>query len=102
MNTGGSTDKTGRGDDDTKKPTSSLSVASPVPKLSVDDERRTNKIFDKLTELQKLTLNRDIGDKMTSLFKRAEIKRILKLSQLSRNETDITKIQDMLGKIKFF
>ena len=52
--------------------------------------------------MQKITLNKDIGDKMTMLYKRAELKRILKSSHLSRPDQDISKIQEMLGRINFF
>lgn len=39
---------------------------------------------------------------MTLLFKKAELKRILKSSQIARSESDVTQIQGLLCKINFF
>lgn len=46
--------------------------------ISQDDVRRKSKIMDKLSDMQKLTINKEIGDKLTLLFKKKELKRILK------------------------
>lgn len=58
-------------------------------KVSEDDDRRKTRIMDKLSEIQKMTLLQDIGDKMTQMVREAEIKRVLKTPPLARTDSDL-------------
>ena len=49
-----------------------------------------------------MNLEKDIGDKMSILFKEVEGRRVLKTPPLSRTESDLNVLVDLLSKIKFF